>query len=145
MWTRFFLNGSIFSEYYRSTCKDRASIACQIPERRPFASCVPKRFLLLLRSDLVSYATKAYMHGCGRGLLHGSLFSESYRSTCKNRTSIACQIFENFSCVRTQAFRFTHRRGLPSRSAPPRCPLPAVHSATLSEDYVIHILVVSIK
>ena len=31
---------------------------------------MPKRFLLLflLRSDLVSHATKAYLHGCGRGL-----------------------------------------------------------------------------
>ena len=47
-WTRSFLHGSFFSEYPRSTCKDRASIACQIPERRPFACCVPKRFLLLL-------------------------------------------------------------------------------------------------
>ena len=122
-WTRFFLHGSLYSESYRSTCKDRASIACHIPEHRPFACCVPKRFLLLLRSDLVSYATKAYMHGCGRGLLHGSLFSESYRSTCKDRTSIACQISENCPCVRTQAF--THRRGLRLRAAPcRRCTLP---------------------
>ena len=74
-WTRSFLHGSLYSESYRSTCKDRASIACHIPEHRPFACCVPKRFLLLLRSDLVSYATKAYMHACGRSLLHGSFFN----------------------------------------------------------------------
>ena len=42
------LHGSLFSESYRNTCKDRASIACQIFERRPFVCCVPKRFLLLL-------------------------------------------------------------------------------------------------
>ena len=69
-WTRSFLHGSLYSENLRSTCKNRASIACHIPEPRPFACCVPKRFLLLflLRSDLVSHATKAYLHGCGRGL-----------------------------------------------------------------------------
>ena len=62
-------------KFFESHGKDRASIACHIPEHRPFACCVPKRFLLLLRSDLVSYATKAYMHACGRSLLHGSFFN----------------------------------------------------------------------
>ena len=115
-WTRSFLHGSLYSERFRITCKDCASIDCHIPEHRPFACCVPKRFLLLLRSDLVSYATKAYMHGCGRGLLHGSLFSESYRSTCKDRASIAWQISEHrpFACCMPKRFLLLLRSDLVS-------------------------------
>ena len=54
-------------------------------------------------AQLVLNATRASMHGFERGLFCMDRFSLNlfFRSTCKDRTSIACQISENCPCVRT--------------------------------------------